>query len=77
MITAALLHDVGHLILDEHDSDSEFLEQNLEHEAVGHTFLKSRFSERVAAISLNHVDAKRWVTLNDSPASSLVAILCV
>eukprot|EP00037_Helgoeca_nana_P011377 m.102251 g.102251 ORF g.102251 m.102251 type:complete len:439 (+) comp20796_c0_seq1:89-1405(+) len=61
MITAALLHDVGHLILDEHDSDSEFLEQNLEHEAVGHTFLKSRFSERVAAISLNHVDAKRYL----------------
>ena len=60
MITAALLHDVGHLVLDEHNADADFLEQDLEHEAVGKKFLDSRFSKRVSAIVYNHVDAKRY-----------------
>jgi len=66
LIVAALLHDIGHLVLNEHDSDSTFLQQNLEHEAVGHAFLQSRFTARVAAIVLHHVDAKRYLCGTDA-----------
>jgi len=66
MIAASLLHDIGHLILDEHDCEDDFLQQDLEHESVGHKFLASRFSDRVAAISLHHVNAKRYLCGTDA-----------
>ena len=61
LIAAALLHDVGHLVLDEHNAAADFHEEDRAHEVAGHAFLNSRFSERVAAISLHHVAAKRYL----------------
>lgn len=34
-IVAALLHDVGHLLIDEHQGTDDFLGRDLQHEEVG------------------------------------------
>ncbi len=75
IVTAALLHDVGHLLhgQGEHIADEDI---DARHEAVGAAYLAQRFNtEVVAAVSL-HVMAKRYLVGTDpayatnlSPAS--------
>jgi gamma-butyrobetaine dioxygenase len=58
MIAAALLHDIGHLLVSEND---QLAERGIDdwHEAIGATFLARHFvTDVVAAVSL-HVQAKR------------------
>lgn len=58
MIAAALLHDIGHLLVSENDHPAE---RGIDdrHEAIGATFLARHFvTDVVAAVSL-HVQAKR------------------
>ena len=60
-VTAALFHDIGHLLLDEHDSQQEFLERDLNHEAAGANLLKQWFPDDVTAPIRLHVVAKRYL----------------
>lgn len=61
MIVAALLHDVGHLFVGEHDEDSEFLEKDLDHETVAATLLERFFPPEVLDPIRLHVPAKRYL----------------
>jgi predicted HD phosphohydrolase len=65
VVTSALLHDIGHLLLDEHAGEDSFLEEDLEHEVVGQAWLTRYFSPAVTLPVLYHVPAKRYWTSVD------------
>ena len=47
-MVAALLHDIGYLILDEHKDNADFLKEDRKHEDVGAQFLKQKgFSSEI------------------------------
>lgn len=58
---AALLHDLGHLILDEFNSNGEFLHTDLRHEVVGARVVTGWFGQAVGAPVAMHVAAKRYL----------------
>lgn len=62
---AALLHDIGHLMLDEHDQNSDFLDTDLRHEIVGAHVLGRWFGQSVAGPVALHVPAKRYLVATD------------
>ncbi len=62
-VVAAFLHDIGHL-LPAHSADA-FMDHygRIDHERLGADFLRKRgFSEKVAQLIENHVNAKRYLT---------------
>src|SRR5262249_59488643 len=61
LIAAAFLHDVGHLLADEHDAHRDFLDRNLQHERIGAQWLARAFVPAVTAPVLLHVEAKRYL----------------
>ena len=65
IVTSSLLHDIGHLLLDEHAGEESFLQEDLEHEAVGQAWLERYFSPTVTLPVLYHVAAKRYWTSVD------------
>ena len=65
LITGALLHDIGHIILDEHNADKAFLDMDLNHEAVGAQYLVPFFPEAVTTPIRLHVPAKRYLCTTD------------
>ena len=65
-ITSALLHDLGHFLLDEHNADIAFLADDLNHEAVGADFLESFFPNAVTTPVRLHVPAKRYLCATDA-----------
>lgn len=66
LITGALLHDVGHIILDEHNADRAFLDTDLTHEEVGAQYMESFFPEAVTTPIRLHVPAKRYLCTTDA-----------
>ena len=66
LIVAALLHDVGHLLVDEHDGHTGFLARDLEHERVGAGWLSRRFGADVTEPIRMHVAAKRYLCSIDA-----------
>lgn len=60
MITAALLHDIGHLL---HDLPEDAPSHGVDdvHEELGYVWLKDRFPTLVADAVRMHVDAKRYL----------------
>lgn len=64
-VTAALLHDIGHLLLDEHDGQSGFLNEDLNHEQAGAELLAAYFPEQVTEPIRLHVAAKRYLCTTD------------
>jgi predicted HD phosphohydrolase len=60
-VLAALLHDIGHLLVGEHRGTPDFLAQDLRHETLGANWLAPRLGEAVAAPVRHHVDAKRYL----------------
>ncbi|MEO2031776.1 MAG: HD domain-containing protein [Planctomycetaceae bacterium] len=66
IVTAALFHDIGHLLLDEHDSQSGFLHEDLNHEEAGAALLKDYFPEDVTEPIRLHVPAKRYLCTTDT-----------
>jgi phosphonate degradation associated HDIG domain protein len=60
LITAALLHDVGHLL---HDLPQDAPEHGVDdrHEVLGERFLRKHFSAAVVEPVRMHVDAKRYL----------------
>jgi predicted HD phosphohydrolase len=64
-IVAALLHDVGHFLVDEYQAYDDFLRPDLHHEEVGARWLAQFFPAEVTALVRLHVPAKRWLcTMN-------------
>jgi phosphonate degradation associated HDIG domain protein len=61
LVAAALLHDVGHLVVDQQGRAGFSLEEdNDDHEAIGARILAPLFGPRVAQPVALHVTAKRW-----------------
>jgi predicted HD phosphohydrolase len=77
----AFLHDVGHLVLNEHADGEDFLTQDLEHEVVGAEYLEMMGFPRTFTEPIRlHVPAKRylcavdpayWAALSDGSRVSL------
>ncbi len=65
-VTSALLHDLGHFLLDEHNADTAFLADDLNHEAVGADFLEPFFPQAVTTPVRLHVPAKRYLCTTDA-----------
>ena len=61
LITAALLHDVGHLINGDRDGGAAQRGDDLRHEAAGAAFLRRWFASDVVAPVALHVRAKRYL----------------
>ena len=59
LVVASLLHDIGHLMIDEHDEQRDFLDQDCAHEAVAARALSVFFPTQVVAPVQRHVSAKR------------------
>ncbi len=64
-ITAALFHDLGHLLLDEHATQADFLQEDLNHEEAGADFLDAWFPPEVTEPIRLHVAAKRYLCTVD------------
>ena len=64
LITAALLHDVGHLI---HKYDDDAAQRGIDarHEQIGSMFLARHFGSAVTEPIALHVDAKRYLCANE------------
>ena len=65
LITGALLHDIGHIILDEHSAREAFLDTDLSHEEVGAQYMESFFPDAVTTPIRLHVPAKRYLCSTD------------
>jgi phosphonate degradation associated HDIG domain protein len=65
LIVAALLHDVGHLLVDE-QGHTGFLARDLEHERVGAGWLSRTFGADVTEPIRMHVAAKRYLCSIDT-----------
>ena len=66
LITSALLHDLGHFILDEHNADKAFLATDLNHEEIGAEYMEPFFPEAVTTPIRLHVPAKRYLCTTDA-----------
>ena len=66
LITSALLHDLGHFILDEHNADKAFLATDLNHEEIGAAYLAAFFPDAVTTPIRLHVPAKRYLCATDT-----------
>lgn len=63
IILAAFFHDIGHLCVSDSASESMGGYGVKQHEKIGADYLRSKgFSERVAKLVENHVQAKRYLT---------------
>lgn len=60
-VASALLHDLGHFLIDEHDKEVDFLADDLFHEEVGAEYLEPFFIEAVTEPMKLHVPAKRYI----------------
>jgi len=61
LVVAALLHDIGHLLLDENQAIEGFLTEDLCHETMAADYLAGFFQEAVLQPIRLHVPAKRYL----------------
>jgi putative nucleotidyltransferase with HDIG domain len=67
----AFLHDIGHLLKHEQETQSMGNFGVINHEGIGAAYLRERgFSERICAIVANHVAAKRYLVATDKMYAS-------
>jgi len=64
-VAAALLHDLGHFLVDEHSEEADFLTEDLLHEEVGAEYLEPFFIDAVTEPVGLHVPAKRYICTVD------------
>ncbi|WP_430451477.1 HD domain-containing protein [Rhodopirellula europaea] len=64
-VTAALLHDIGHFLMDEHDAQGDFLQEDWCHETVGADLLEPFFPTVIIESIRQHVPAKRYLCAVD------------
>ena len=65
-VCSALLHDLGHLLVNEHDGEGDFLQEDLNHEEVGATYLEPFFPPEVTVPIALHVPSKRYLCTVDA-----------
>ena len=65
-VTAALLHDLGHFLIDERNGEGAFLLQDFLHEKVGGEYLEPFFIAAVTEPVKLHVPAKRYICTTDA-----------
>ncbi len=65
-VASALLHDLGHFLLDEHNAENDFLEEDQNHEEIGANYLEPFFPEVVTTPIRLHVPAKRYLCTTDA-----------
>ena len=65
LISAALLHDLGHFLIDEHSEDADFRTEDFFHEEAGAEYLQPFFSAAVTEARKLHVPAKRYICSTD------------
>ena len=65
LVAAALLHDVGHLLLADERDPGEGRERDLQHEAVAGRWLRRHFTDAVVDPVVLHVQAKRYLCAVD------------
>ena len=65
-VASALLHDMGHFLLDEHNAENNFLEEDQNHEEIGADYLEPFFPEVVTTPIRLHVPAKRYLCTTDA-----------
>ncbi len=66
-VAAALLHDLGHFLVDEHNEEADSLTEDLLHEEVGAEYLEPFFIDAVTEPVGLHVPAKRYICTVDRP----------
>ncbi len=66
-ITAALLHDIGHFLTDEHSQESDFQTEDWDHENLGADQIRPFFPESVTEPIRLHVPAKRYLCTVELP----------
>ncbi|ABD11369.1 hypothetical protein CcI156_12890 [Frankia sp. CcI156] len=71
---AALLHDIGHLLLDEHDAHHNFLAEDLHHEIVGARYLTRWFGPDIGTPVALHVKAKRYLVATDPAYANSLSV---
>ena len=64
-VAAALLHDLGHFLVDEHNEEADFLTEDFLHEKVGAEYLEPFFIDAVTEPVGLHVPAKRYICTVD------------
>lgn len=65
LVAAAFLHDVGHLLVNEHEARGDFLSRDHRHERIGSRWLARAFGGPVTAPVDLHVPAKRYLCAAD------------
>lgn len=65
LVTSALLHDLGHLLLKEDSDDQHFPDQDLNHEEIGSAYLQPFFPISITEPIRLHVPAKRYLCTVD------------
>lgn len=70
MVIAALLHDLGHLVVDEHSGNRDFLNGDEKHQVVAASILGRWFPPAVTAPIALHVAAKRYLVATDPSYAS-------
>lgn len=65
LVVAGLLHDVGHLIVDEHAGQEDFLARDARHERLALELLSAWFPPKVVEPIKLHVAAKRYLVAVD------------
>jgi 2-amino-1-hydroxyethylphosphonate dioxygenase (glycine-forming) len=65
VMLAAFLHDIGHMVPQEHAASMDGY-GTVSHEKIGADYLRAKgFSEKIAQLVENHVQAKRYLTLRN------------
>ena len=63
---SCFLHDIGHLLLDEHNNNNNFLKKDLKHETVAYQYLSKHLSNFITYPIMYHVLAKRYLCTIDN-----------
>ena len=75
LVTAALTHDIGHLLISEDNRDEASIDDD-RHEQVGADWLTSRFDSRVAQLVGAHVAAKRYLCATEPGYMRSLPLAC-
>lgn len=71
----AFLHDIGHLLKHEQNTESMGSFGVVNHEGIGAAYLRERgFSNRICAIVANHVAAKRYLVATDKTYAAKLSV---
>lgn len=61
LTVSALLHDIGHLLVDEHSATVDFLDEDMYHEALAASYLEGLFPKSILDPIRLHVPSKRYI----------------